>query len=241
MKTGARCLFLLLALLGSARLVQGAADAEAQAVRAELLRRLPAEALRIRAVAKTLPEKRQRWVDMTLNWGEEPPHARYTLRDAFGSPRAALRVERGGDEGPVFRYYEGDPLIGAPLPDLDAPVDGMVFSWNDLSLSFLWWPDVRSVGTDEVKGRACWVIDCIAPEGATFPRVRVWIDEKAFILLRAVALDAGGAEQKRLDVKSFKKIDDVWTIKDIDIRLPSGDRYTRLRVFDVLRDDPEAP
>jgi hypothetical protein len=63
--------------------------------------------------------------------------------------------------------------------------------------------------------------------------IRLWVAEKIAMLLRAEELDANGKPARRLSIKSFKKIDDQWMIKDLvveDVR--TGDR-TLLRVDGV--------
>lgn len=173
-------------------------------------------------------------VEMLLDWQAAPPTARYTLRDAFGGAHSHLAITWTEPRAPEFRYFEGQPLQAAPLPDLVSAIPGTDISWMDLSLSFLWWPDARTAGREDVKGRACWVVDIPAPGAfAGCSGVRLWIDPRINIMLRAEAYDAEDNPMRRLDVKSFKKINERWVIKDIELTSLPAKSKTVLRVRDV--------
>jgi hypothetical protein len=174
-------------------------------------------------------------IEMSLDWRAEPAQARYTLRDAFGRPAQHLAVTwpRGGT--PEYRYFEGDPLVAAPLPVLSEPIGQTDLSWMDLSLSFLWWPKARTVGSEEVKGRTCSVIDLTAPADTYrgCAGVRAWVDPTIPMLLRAAAYDPEGSPTRQLDVRSFKKIGGRWMIQDIEVVSRVSRHRTLLRVSEV--------
>jgi hypothetical protein len=174
-------------------------------------------------------------VEMLLDWQAHPPTARYTLRDAFGVTLEHLSITWHEGEAPEYRYFTGDPLAAAPLPELSAPVRGTDISWMDLSLSFLWWPGGRTVGAEEVRSRACYVVDVPAPTNAFFgcTGARLWIDPGVGIMLRADAYDEAGVIMRRMEVKSFKKINSRWVIQNIEIESFPSRHRTVLRVRDV--------
>lgn len=174
-------------------------------------------------------------VEMLLDWQDDPPTARYTLRDDFGRTTSHLAITWLPGKAPEYRYFEGQPLHAAPLPDLVAPIGATDISWMDLSLSFLWWPDGRCVGVENVRGRPCFVIDLPAPP-ASFPGcagVRLWIEPRIRIMLKAEAYNGANELIRRMEVKSFKKINDRWVIKDIELTSLPARSKTFLRVRDV--------
>lgn len=174
-------------------------------------------------------------VEMLLDWQDSPPTARYTLRDAFGATRSHLAIVWPPGGKAEYRYLEGQPLHAAPLPDLVAPIGGTDISWMDLSLSFLWWPGGVTRGAGEVRGRTCWVMDLPAPDEAFSgcSGVRLWVDPKIGIMLRAEAYGHQDQLMRRMEVKSFKKINDRWVIKDIELTSFPSRHKTYLRVRDV--------
>lgn len=173
-------------------------------------------------------------VEMLLDWQADSPTARYTLRDAFGDTESHLAITWDSPRHPDFRYFVGQPLQAAPLPDLVSSIPGMDISWMDLSLSFLWWPEAVTKGREEVKGRLCWVVDLAAPDAfAGCSGVRLWIDPKINIMLKAESYDSNDKPIRRLEVKSFKKINERWVIKDIELTSLPEKTKTVLRVRNV--------
>ena len=210
---------------------------------AAVVDRLPREDLE---VAGDLTVRRHRGVvvkelkfDMQARWGRTPAEVVYTVRDAFGGELERLQVTRR-DRAAQYRYTKGAPPVATPLPDLFAPIQGSDISWADLSLSFLWWDGAIRVGMDEVKGRPCYVVEVPAPAvesgaetGRSYGKVRVWVDKELESLLQAEGYDSRGERIRRLWVKSFKKIDDRWMIKDMEVQeYPSAHR-TKLRIREV--------
>ncbi len=181
------------------------------------------------------------YAGVDLHWGAAPPRATYTIRDRFGEDRERLRIT-WRDVGQIERAYaRGRPLEPAEAPPWFAPIAETDLTWADLSLSFLWWKDAETVGTEEKRGRLCYIVDTRPPapvEGIA--RVRLWIDAEIKMILEAQTLDPAGDTTRKLRVKSFKKMDEVWMLKDMDVyHYPSYERTT-LEVLDLTL-DPRPP
>lgn len=185
------------------------------------------------------------YTEMQLRWGAEPPEAVYLLRDRFGKRREKMRISWDPQGEPRYEYAHGDPLQPAELPDLHAPIEGTHLTWSDLSLSFLWWPGGRTVGADRKRGRFCYIVDVPAPAGqhAAGSTVRLWIDPEVRIFLQAEAYDADGDRTRKMSIKSLKKINEVWTVKDLDVyAYPSRWRTTlRVEELEVVKPGPPPP
>lgn len=169
---------------------------------------------------------------MELDWGASEPSARYAIEDAFGSPLEELEIRWRADGERRVRYRKGDPLEDAALANLYERVQDTDISWIDLALAYLWWPDGKTVGAERVRGRFCYVVDLPAPAGESgaYDGVRLWIDPQIGILLQAAAYDVDGQLVKLLEVKSFKKIRDVWIIQNIDVQSFPARHKTSLKV-----------
>lgn len=182
---------------------------------------------------KGSPEIRK-GVEMLLDWQAETPAARYTLRDAFGATESHLAITWPSPRQPEYHYFEGNPLRATTLPDLVSAIPGTDISWVDLSLSFLWWPTAETKGREDVKGRTCWVVDVAAPNDfAGCSGVRLWIDPQIGIMLKAEMYDSNDQPIRRFEVKSFKKINKRWVIKDIELTSLPAKTKTILRVRNV--------
>jgi hypothetical protein len=163
--------------------------------------------------------------------------ATYTILDQLGGELEQLVVSRQPEVAPSYRYRVGEPLRDAPAPGLYDKVQGTDLTWVDLCLSYLWWPGGETVGTDRLRGRFCYIVDLPAPDDLAreFDRVRVWVDPKINMLLQAEAYDNAGERIRKMSVESFKKVDGVWFIKDIDVYSFPSKNHTSLRVHHVRR------
>lgn len=143
----------------------------------------------------------------------------YRIHDHFGSSTDELTVTREPDAPPSYQYRRGDPLAGEELPDLSSAIHHTDFTWIDLSLSYLWWPGGDTIGTDRTRGHFCYIVEVAVPADLALDAevVRLWVEPKRHMLLRAEAYDADRVLVRRLSVESFRKIEDVWFVKDIDV------------------------
>lgn len=171
-------------------------------------------------------------VEMRLNLGHSPAMAKYILRDAFGNDLEQMTVIRGSDGPARFEYAAGNPLAPAKTPDLFQPFQDTDVSWMELTLSFLWWPGGKTLKAETLRGQNCYVVEVGAPSGEAgqYRKVRLWLDEKLHMVLQAEGYDAKGELVRRLFMKSFKKIDDRWMVKDMDIQCFPSEHRTNLRV-----------
>ncbi len=174
-------------------------------------------------------------IEMVLDWNANIPTARYTIRDAFGATLQHLAITWDTPGAPSYRFFEGSPLRAAPLPPLNQPILETDITWLDLSLSFLWWPGGEPRGTGSVRGRTCDILDVAAPEGVVtdFDGVRLWVERRLGIVMRAEGYDAQGKLRRRMEVRSFKKIRDRWVLKDLEFQSFPEKTRTSLLVRDV--------
>lgn len=161
-------------------------------------------------------------VEMIWHWGGPEPWAEYVLRDRFGSEVDRVRVS-----WPIEKTEKWDRLF-QPLPGLD-------LTWADLTLSFLWWEGATVIGSERVRGRYSYVLDVPAPEetGGIYAGMRLWIDPDTSLLMQADAYDHRDRIVRRLQVKSIRKIDDLWMVQNLEILNPATRERVTLRVRQV--------
>ena len=239
MKTRARALGMavggLLFWAGAA----GAADWTAEALMARVRSSLPEVPLELEAAIRE-PDPAGRPLRTVRAAALLTPRAdgrttRYTLFDAFGSVQEQMTVELGGDQT-TFAYAQGDPPEPAATPDLFAPVAETEINWMELSFSFFWWPLPRIVGSERVANRwECQIIeiDCppdfrAAADGG-WSHVRLWVAPAYHAVVRGEAWRDGRAV-KRFEVKSVKKLRQVYMIGDMEVRNLETRRRAVLKV-----------
>lgn len=146
------------------------------------------------------------------------------LRFAFQQPERVFVVKLGDEESGVFdakgrRLLKG---MNEPVtPEAEVTVE-------DLSLGFLYWPDARLLGRENVRSRPAWKIELRPQRGGTeFAVVRLWLDVESGALLRIEGFDGGGRLARRFEVVSGQRIDGQWMLKQMRIEKFTPDNPTR--------------
>ena len=144
---------------------------------------------------------------------EDPIPVEILTKNAVDETRT---IYRGGQtEALVVQPIRGEPrfylrgageLTGARRTE---KLLGSHFSYYDLGLPFLRWPNAKFLGEERVRGRDCFAIESRA-DGETYARVKMYIDKEYYALLRAEAFDANDRLVSRFAVTSFKKIGELW-------------------------------
>ena len=221
-----------------------AGDAEAEALMERVRLSMPEVPLELEAVIRVVDPAGRGLTEVRagalLTPKEGGRAAVYTVRDAFGSVVEQMTVELGGG-GAEFAFAKGDPPEAAPLPDLFGPIEGSEISWMELSFSYFWWPGPRIVGSEKVANRwECRIveIDCPAGVGEGWTRIRLWVAPAYHAVVRGEAWREGKAV-KRFEVKSVKKLRQVYMIGDMEVKnLETGAR-ARLKVGKMRMISPE--
>ena len=115
---------------------------------------------------------------------------------------------------------------------------GSEFTFYDFGMPFLHWPGGKLLTGVEgrVRGQDCLVLELTATN-QPYGRVRLWVDEKYFALLRAEAFDPNEALVRRLAITSFKRLGEIWSPRGIEMSfipphqaLPAEEK-SRLEIF----------
>ncbi len=118
---------------------------------------------------------------------------------------------------------------------------GSHFTYYDLGLPFLRWPNPKFLGEERVRGRDCFAIESRA-DGEPYARVKMYIDKEYYALLRAEAFNTNDNLVSRFAVTSFKKIGELWVPRGSEASyvppgqsLPSQEK-SRLEVYEGTYD-----
>lgn len=207
-----------------------------------LLSRLPSKPVTLSGELLTVPatgETSRLTISIQLRY---PREAVYTIGDAFGKPLEQMTVLR--DHARVsYLYLTGDPLRGAPAPSLDQTIQNTSLSWMDLTLGFLWWDGGRIIGQENNRGQPCYVLDRHAPPRDMMPyaSMRIWVDTRVSMLMEAMGYDMLENPLRRLSIKSFKKINHEWMVKDLEVENFTTHAVTTLRIRNAVPTEEAAP
>ncbi len=171
----------------------------------------------------------------TLHWGATPAVARYALPASGTHPREEITLTRTEDARQIT-YNRGEPPVGTAPPPLTTPIRNSDLCWLDLTLDFLWWHHPTIVDDASVRGFDCYVVELPRPADmeAEYAIARLWISKQQHLLLQAEGVSAKGDVVRRLWVKSCKKIDEKWMIKEMEIQQYPVVHRTKLRILEVI-------
>lgn len=185
---------------------------------------------------------------MSLQWGATPATAIYGLLNAAGEVEERLTVQQTGAGLRECSYATGKPLTPAPAPSLFTSVRDSDLCWEDLTLSFLWWRGGSMLGTEEVLGHPCHVVEipapatlqapAAAPASKPYTKVILWVDQRLFVVLKAEAYGEGNQLLRALWIRSVRRVNDQWMVKDMEIQSYPVRHRTRLTVDDLQIETP---
>ena len=171
------------------------------------------------------------YIEMFLDFGDDPAIVRYKINDAFGTPLEQMTISMAEGCDPEFKYKSVKPRQPAAEPKPTGSIMDTDITWNDLGLLFLWRSDGKTQYKEKLRGRDCYVI--VFPLNGNGMQI-VWIDMQMLVLIQMEELDANGRLLRRMTVKSIKKISDQWMIKNLEIRAYPSRHHTLIKIDEVL-------
>ncbi|MDA7882332.1 outer membrane lipoprotein-sorting protein [Akkermansiaceae bacterium] len=133
----------------------------------------------------------------------------------------------GGKEYFLLTLNDGsqrlDQLIGGkrskfPSSKIAAPIANSDVSYEDLALSFLYWPNPQIVGEDEIKGQDCWRIHVGNPGGSgRYREVSVWVTKKQRALIKVVGYGPARKSLKLFEITDLMNIKGKFTVKTMRV------------------------
>lgn len=155
-------------------------------------------------------------------WGTWLPDGRAVTRVRLDTPAGPLRLlQVGGQPGEFYRQVDDQPVSELTGEAKFQPLVGeMTYTPFELQMPFLFWMDYTYEGTEKVRGRPAHYFLLYPPDDFQLTEVgavRVIIDADFNALLRAEILDPEGKPLKTFRINSFKKADDQWIVKEIDL------------------------
>lgn len=132
--------------------------------------------------------------------------------------------DQGADDasGPYPGVGEMNERIHGDLP----------FTWMDLLMPYLQWPDIRYAGPGRHLGRPAQTYELRNPDPDAFPfRVVVSLDEDFAAILASDFYDADGFLSRRMRVAGFKRFDGQWMFSQISWEDRKARSSVRLEVY----------
>lgn len=148
---------------------------------------------------------------------------------------------RMGDEN--FNLYEIKDGKPADFPDqkLVEPIADTDLTYEDLALRFLYWPNPKLEGQEDVAGQPCHKIRVDKPKGAAgrYEVVYVWVHTRFGAFMRVRGHDKSGGLIKEFQVEDVMQIaKDTWTLRKMQVSSHDPATGRRSSITDVSFDTP---
>ncbi len=128
--------------------------------------------------------------------------------DLTTSPATLWQVKSGGSSQ-------------VPLKNAADPVRGMDFNYEDLSLRFIYWKNVKMLDAEARITAArikCWLIRVTAPDqNGPYYTVDLWVHKDSGGVAKMEAYDTRSKMVKRFEVRKMQKVDGATVLKEMVI------------------------
>lgn len=165
-----------------------------------------------------------------------------SIRYQFGNPPETLLLRLDETRSQLDSVSEKGKRKSA-VARFDQPVADTDLRYEDLALSFLYWPNAKIVDEQTRLFRSCWVIQTqpASPKDSSYSKAELWIEKESGALLQAEAYAHDGSLAKRFKVTEGQKINGAWFLKLMRIESTSLDsKKDRTPTYlEVLGVDPD--
>ncbi len=154
------------------------------------------------------------------------------IRYAFSNPDQVLQL-RLGENNSRLDVVTGSGAENFAASQLNQKIRGTGITYEDLALKFLYWPNAKLAGEENVRTRSCWKLQVRAPSRQSqYSNVVLWIDKTSGALMRMEGYDWNGQLAKRFEVVSAQKIDNRWFLKQMRVEeLQPGTNKVQSRTY----------
>jgi hypothetical protein len=158
------------------------------------------------------------------------------VRYIFSNPEEALQLQLNENDSRLDQL-SGSGVQKITPAQFDHKIRGTDVTYEDLALKFLYWPNAKIVGQENIRTRNCWKLQLRAPSRQSqYSNVLLWIDKASGALMRMEGYDWNAQLGKRFEVVSAQKIDNRWFLKQMRIeQLQPGTNHVQSRTYLEIR------
>lgn len=145
------------------------------------------------------------------------------IRYEFTEPSQTLVLKLGENSSQFFEESKGAAQKITPAKN-DQKVRGTDIAYEDLALTFLYWPKAKIDGEERKLTRQCWKLhlEPAARADSRYAVVLLWVEKQSGAFLQAEGYGADGKIVKRFKVISGQRLDGNWILKQMRIEELSG-------------------
>jgi hypothetical protein len=145
----------------------------------------------------------------------------YTVLADDGTALESVVITHKPGEPNVYHYRKGgEEAKTLSCSEAELRLAGSEFLLTDLGLEFLSWTNQARIKGELRRGQSCHVLESRPPENSssTYSKVVTWIDKDSGGILEAEAYGVDARVLKEFSVGSFRKVDGVWHLEEMEMR-----------------------
>ena len=154
------------------------------------------------------------------------------IRYSFTNPDEVLQLRLGENSSRLDVVTDAgtEKFAGSKLNE---KIRDTSVTYEDLAFKFLYWPNARVLGEENVRTRKCWKLQLRAPSRESqYSNVLLWIDKASGALMRMEGYDLNAQLAKRFEVVSAQKIEGRWFLKQMRIEeFQPGTSHVQARTY----------
>lgn len=162
------------------------------------------------------------------------PSAKYSFFVPETKSFMSLETTLGTNGIPKTTFRKGQPSKEVEPPPLDSPILGSDITWENLSMQFLKWTNVVYIGSDTVLGLKSSIIKLYPTEFRDTVHYKIWIADKNSALMRFEEYDDENSLKRTIWIKSIKKIDGGFTVKDLEAEAFPVKHRTKIKINSII-------
>jgi len=154
------------------------------------------------------------------------------IQYSFTNPGETLRLRLGENSSRLDLVTdEGAEKVGTSK--LQEQIGSTIVTYGDLAFKFLYWPDARVLGEENIRTRKCWKLQLRAPSRESqYSNVLLWVDQTSGALMRMEGYNWNAQLVKRFEVVSAQKIEARWFLKQMRIeQFQPGTNHVQARAY----------
>ncbi|MBX7156851.1 MAG: outer membrane lipoprotein-sorting protein [Verrucomicrobiae bacterium] len=183
--------------------------------------------------------RNERW---PLSLKTKPYEMEYEFKTEDNSKKIRVTYDPQGSHV-LTRSQDREPWGELPVDQWNQSILRTDLTYEELALDFLSWPKIEKVDVDSFKTEAAFVLDAFpVKKTSSFSKVRFWVSQQHYVLMRADFYNQNNQIAKRIEVNGVQKIGNVWVLKELQISTRFLDRdlsrsRTYLEIQKVVEDN----
>ena len=129
-----------------------------------------------------------------------------------------LTLNQGSQQ---LKQIIGGKTTSFPSTKIGAPIANSDVSYEDLALSFLYWPNPVIAGEEKLNGQDCWRLHVANPgKSGNYREISVWVTKKQRALMKVIGYGPKPARRalKQFEITDLMNIKGKYTVKTMKVR-----------------------